>query len=111
MHLVLFDSKQLLYKFFMNDLDERIERELVKFYDTHLGEIANTVEDRLKIHKEFDRFVHWALAIKMQFSSEKSKVLHLGMKNQLHKYGIGGTWMNNNNCETDLGILEYGNKS
>lgn len=41
--LVLFDSKQLLYTFFMNDLDERIESELVKLADdTHLGGIANT---------------------------------------------------------------------
>lgn len=39
----------------INYLDECIERELVKFaYDTKVGAIANTLDDRLKIQNELN---------------------------------------------------------
>ena len=41
----------------------------------------------------------------MQFSGGKSKVLHLGRRNQMHRYKIGGTWLNSSTCERDLGVL------
>lgn len=42
----------------------------------------------------------------MQFRGEKSEaLLHLGRRNQMHRYRIGGTWFNSSNCERDLGAL------
>ena len=39
----------------------------------------------------------------MQFSGGKSMVLHLGRRNQMHRYRIGGTY--NSNYERDLVVL------
>ena len=41
----------------------------------------------------------------MKFNGEKSEVLHLGKKNQMYRYSIGGTLLNSSNCERDLGVL------
>ena len=96
------NSLQHLHK----DLDEGIEGALIKFSDdTKLGGTANTLEDRLNIQKNLDRLEHWALSNKMQFNGVKSKVLHLGRKNQMHRYKIGGTWLDSSTCERDLGVL------
>lgn len=48
------------------------------------------LEDR-RILKELNKC--WALSNKMQYSSEKCNVLH----NQMHRYSIGGTWLNSSN--------------
>ncbi|XP_058020936.1 protein MEMO1 isoform X2 [Ahaetulla prasina] len=62
----------VLFNIFINDLDEGIDGELIKFADdTKLAGIANTPEDRLKIQKDLDRLEHWALSNKMKFNSEK----------------------------------------
>ena len=87
----------VLFNIFINDLDTGIEGALIKFAeDTKLGGIANTLEDRLNIQQDLDRLEHWALSNKMQLTGGKSKVLHLGRRNQMHRYRIG---------ERDLGIL------
>ncbi|KAM3822804.1 Golgi reassembly-stacking protein 1 isoform 4-T4 [Vipera latastei] len=57
------------------------------------------------MQEDLDRLEHWALSNKMRFSGEKSKVLPLGKKNQMHRYSIGGTLLNTSNCERDLGVL------
>ncbi|XP_058012552.1 transcription factor 12 isoform X2 [Ahaetulla prasina] len=63
----------VLFNIFINDLDEGIDVELIKFADdTKLAGIANTPEDRLKLQKDLDRLEHWALSNKMKFNSEKS---------------------------------------
>ena len=39
----------------------------------------------------------------MQLSGEKSKAI--GRRNQMHRYRIGGTWLDGSTCERDLGVL------
>ncbi|XP_039221834.1 inositol-tetrakisphosphate 1-kinase isoform X3 [Crotalus tigris] len=39
----------------------------------------------VKYYIYLDRLEHWALSNKTKFSGEKSKVLHLGKKNQMHR--------------------------
>ena len=41
----------------------------------------------------------------MQFSGRKSKDLHFGRRNQMHRYRIGGIWLDSSTCERDLGVL------
>lgn len=65
-----------------------MERELIKFADNaNLRGIANTTVDSLKVQKNLDRSEYWA-SNKMQFSNEKSLVLHLGKNKQMHGYRI-----------------------
>ncbi|XP_058032073.1 RNA-directed DNA polymerase from mobile element jockey isoform X1 [Ahaetulla prasina] len=68
----------VLFNIFINDLDEGIDGELIKFADdTKLAGIANTPEDRLKLQKDLDRLEHWALSNKMKFNSEKKQLKQL----------------------------------
>ena len=78
----------MLFNIFINYQDEGIEGVLIKFVDdTRLGGgVASTLEDGLNIQKDLDRLEHWVLSNKMQFSGWKSKVLHLGRRNQMHRY-------------------------
>ena len=86
----------LLFNVFINDLDEGIEGMLIKFADdTKLGGVGNTAEERIRFQNELNRLENWAQANKMNFNRDKCKVLHLGRKNQMHKY----------TCEKDLGVL------
>lgn len=64
-----------------------------------MGKIANALEDRLKIQKGID------LPNKMHFFGEKSKILYLVKKSQMHKYRKKDIWLNSSNCERDLGVL------
>ena len=41
----------------------------------------------------------------MNFNREKCKVLHLGRRNEMHKYRMGDTWLESGICEKDLGVL------
>ena len=47
----------------------------------------------------------WAKTNKMNFNRKKCKVLHLSKKNELHRYGMEDTWLDNSTCERDLGVL------
>ena len=42
---------------------------------------------------------------KINFNQEKCKVLHLGIKNEKHKYKMGDIWLHSSPCERDLGVL------
>ena len=54
-----------------------------------LGGIANTLDDRIKIQKAFDRLEQWAESNKMNFSRSRRKVLQLILKNQLLLFKMG----------------------
>ena len=98
----------VLFNLFINDLDEGIDKMLIKFTDdTKLGGVANSPEDRIKIQNDLNRLESWAKTNKINFSRKKCKVLHLGRKNELHRYRMEDTWLDNSTCERDLGVLVY----
>uniref|UniRef100_A0A670HWE4 Reverse transcriptase domain-containing protein n=1 Tax=Podarcis muralis TaxID=64176 RepID=A0A670HWE4_PODMU len=96
----------VLFNIFINDLDDGLKGILIKFADdTKLGGVANTPEDRITLQNDLDRLENWAKTNKMNFNREKYKVLHLGKKNERHKYKMGDTWLESSTCEKDLGVL------
>uniref|UniRef100_A0A670KJQ5 Reverse transcriptase domain-containing protein n=1 Tax=Podarcis muralis TaxID=64176 RepID=A0A670KJQ5_PODMU len=96
----------VLFNIFINDLDDGLKGILIKCADdTKLGGVANTPEDRITLQNDLDRLENWAKTNKMNFNREKCKVLHLGIKNERHKYKMGDTWLESSTCEKDLGVL------
>uniref|UniRef100_A0A670K135 Reverse transcriptase domain-containing protein n=1 Tax=Podarcis muralis TaxID=64176 RepID=A0A670K135_PODMU len=96
----------VLFNIFINNLDDGLKGILIKFADdTKLGGVANTPEDRITLQNDLDRLENWAKTNKMNFNREKCKVLHLGKKNERHKYKMGDTWLESSTCEKDLGVL------
>ena len=73
----------MLLNIFLNDLNEGVQRMLVKFADdTKLSAIANTLEDRNKIQNDLDRLDNWAENNRMKFNRDaetKCTVTRWGM--------------------------------
>ena len=78
---------------------------LIKSVDiTKLGGIANTLKDRKKIQNELGTLELWTENKRMKFNKEKSKVLHLGKRNQSPSYKMGYPLLSNTISKEDLGI-------
>ena len=61
----------VLFNIFINDLDEAIEGILIKFaYDTKLGRVGNTPEERTTIQGDLDRLENWTIVDKINFNRE-----------------------------------------
>ncbi|KAF7253376.1 cAMP and cAMP-inhibited cGMP 3',5'-cyclic phosphodiesterase 10A [Varanus komodoensis] len=96
----------VLFNGFINDLDEEVQGKIIKFTDdTKMGGIANTLEDRMKIQGNLDKLEHWAQSNRMRLNKDKCQVLHLGKRNQMHRYKMGNTWLNRTEKDKDLGVI------
>ncbi|KAF7239045.1 RNA-directed DNA polymerase from mobile element jockey [Varanus komodoensis] len=93
----------VLFNIFINDLDEQVQGKIIRFADdTKLGGIANTLEDRMKIQGDLHKLEHWAETNRMKFDKDNCHVLHIGKRNQWHRYKMGNMWHNRSEQEKDL---------
>jgi len=95
----------LLFSIFINDLEEGIVNNLLKFADdSKLWGRADTLEDRHSIQNDLDKLERWSVSNQMPFNVSKCKVMHVGRRNSRMEYRLMGEIIAQTTDEKDLGV-------
>ena len=102
----------MLFVVFINDLPSVIKTNCKLFADDSkiYGKVNNEA-DQLLLQEDLDACYKWANDWKMTFHPKKSKVMHIGNKNNRYLYLLGHNLISETKKETDLGILVSDNLS
>jgi len=81
----------VIFKIFINDLDDGAECTLDKVADdTKPGGVADTPERHAASQRDLDKLEKWTDRNLTLINKRKRKVLHLGRKNPMQQYKLGG---------------------
>ena len=95
----------LLFLIYINDIDEGLKNQIVKFADdTKLYQAISSPEDQRQLQGDINKIQSWSEKWQMQFNVTKCKRLHIGNKNSRHKYSMSDQELKNSTRERDLGI-------
>ena len=78
----------LLFVVFINDIDDGIMSKIWKFADD--SKICSSVVDAESVQKDRKNLFTWSEDWQMLFNIDKCIVLHMGCKNQTHRYELEG---------------------
>ena len=100
----------LLFLIFINDIDDGIMSKIWKFADD--SKICSRVIDETDakvVQNDLINLFNWSEDWQMLFNIDKCIVLHMGCKNQTHRYQLGGKELKSVEQERDLGIIIHQN--
>jgi len=91
---------------FINDLDNNISSDVLKFADdTKIYRTVTNQEDGQRLQKDLDTVGTWAVRWQMKFNVEKCKVLHYGRNSIGCQYKMYGQPLAEATAEKDLGVV------
>jgi len=96
----------LLFLLFVNDMDESIINQLLKFADdTKLFGCVSSQEGVDLLRNDLRSLIQWSEDWQMLFNVEKCKVMHFGANNTKENYSINNTVLSVVKEEKDLGVI------
>ena len=96
----------LLFIIFVNDIDVDIVSWLLKFADDlKIFARVRDEEDQKVVQKDLNMLEDWTGDSKMKFNVQKCKVMHLGARNRIFNYFLGGQQLMTVDEERDLGVV------
>ena len=95
-----------MFRMFIDDLDEGMERAVTKFADdTKLGGVADMPEGCAAVQRDPDRLENWVGRHLMKDNEGKCRVLRLGKNKPRHQEKLGTALLESSEGERDLGVL------
>ena len=95
----------LLFLIFINDLDEDINSNILKFADdTKIFKEVRCSTDCSQLQADLDKLVLWAQKWQMVFNVDKCKVMHVGNWEDRRTYYMEERELSVVSCEKDLGV-------
>ena len=95
----------LLFLIYINDLDDNITSNILKFVDdTKVFRRVNNDGDKQHLQNYLDRLVKWSEKWQMLFNFGKCKCLHIGHGNLDVNYKMRDTVIGTTVIEKDLGV-------
>jgi len=95
----------LLFLIFINDLDEDITSNILKFADdTKIFKEVRNSTDCSQLQADLDKLVLCAKKRQMEFNVDKCKVMHVGNSDSSSSYYMEGSELSEVSYEKDLGV-------
>ena len=95
----------LLFLIYVNDLDDNIFSNIVKFADdTKISGLANSVVNCNTLQDSLNRIITWCETWGMHLNIDKCTYLNIGSKNINYTYNMKGKPLNKTNEQKDLGV-------
>ena len=96
----------VLFLIFINDLDEGLMSNILKFADdTKIVGTVTTEGDRQIIQNDLTTLVSWANTWQMEFNETKCKVMHIGRETVRGSYQMSQHILESSTEEKDLGVI------
>ena len=96
----------ILFKIFINALDEGVEGTIIKFADdTKVGGAVASPEGQEALQRDLERLEHWATIAGTKFNQCKCRILHLAWSNTGHKARLGEEWLESSPAGRGLWVL------
>ena len=100
----------VLFLIYINDIDNGLNNLVSKFADdTKIGSPIITENDRINLQNDLRKISDWAEKWEMPFNINKSKILHVGTRNQKFDYELCGTQIESVQSVKDLGVTVESN--
>ena len=98
-----------LFLIYINDIDNAVDvagSVLKKFaVDTKWALVVESEEERKIFQRGLDNLVQWSIEWQMLFNVDKCHIIHMGRKNQLFDYSMGGRPLEVVEFEKDVGVI------
>ena len=69
--------------------------------DTKIYRNVSNDEDRLRLQSDLDAVTAWSASWLMPFNAEKCTTLHIGSRNPVNNYSLGGVVLGTSSSEKD----------